>query len=104
MVDKARTKEMETELREQRARQESIYHQKSRELWLKAGNKNTKFFHANIVVRRRRNKICSIKNGDKWLSDKKEICEYFNYNFKTLYSTTRLDMTGPDPLGPACVT
>lgn len=56
---------MEAELREQRARQESILHQKSRELWIKEGDRNLKIFHAIVIIRRRRNKIFSINEEGK---------------------------------------
>lgn len=56
-------KEAETweKLRMHRARCESILRQKSKELWLKEGDKNSKNFHASLLNRRRKNLIQSIK-------------------------------------------
>lgn len=54
--DRICTLAVEKELREHRDMQESILHQKSRELWIQARDRNSKFFHASIVVRRRKNK------------------------------------------------
>lgn len=56
---------------------ESILHQKFQELWLKKGNKNSKFFHLSLAVRRRRNKILAVKDGREWINDKDEIKDYF---------------------------
>lgn len=52
------------ELKEQRRQWESILKQKSRELWLKVGVKNSKFFFASILVRRRQNQIFVIQDRD----------------------------------------
>lgn len=38
------------DLKEQRVQMESIYKQKSKELWLKERDCNTKFFHTNTLV------------------------------------------------------
>lgn len=43
---------------------ESILKQKSRIRWMKEGDNNTKFFHAIMKARYRRNSIISVKNGD----------------------------------------
>lgn len=56
------------------AREESFWREKSRETWLKEGDRNTKFFHMLVKVRRTHNKIFSIKNmeGDL-LTDQESI-------------------------------
>lgn len=43
---------------------EILWKQKSRELWLKEGNRNTKFFHLYTIIHRRQNKIDAIKQDD----------------------------------------
>ena len=75
------------ELRVQRARLESIFKQKSREVWLKDGGRNTKIFHTSTLVRRRRNKIVKIKAGKDWIQGKEEIKNYFLREFKELFSS-----------------
>lgn len=42
------------------AQEELLWYQKSRENWVKFGNKNTKFFHTQTIIRRRRNMIAGL--------------------------------------------
>ena len=44
--------------------EEMIWFQKSREKLLALGDRNTKFFHTSTIIRRRRNKIESLKTDD----------------------------------------
>jgi hypothetical protein len=55
-------------------RNEALWKQKSRELWLKDGDRNSKFFHLSTIIRRQRNSIDAIK-GDEgdWITCKKSI-------------------------------
>ena len=46
------------------ARTEVQWKQKSQELWLKKGDRNTKFFHLSTIIRRRLNHIKAIKSED----------------------------------------
>lgn len=75
------------ELNEWREREEIKWNKKSRELWLKHGDRNSKFFHLSTIVRRRRNNISEIKLEDgSRLLERKEIENYFMEKFKDLYS------------------
>ena len=63
--------------------------QKSRELWLKEGDQNSRFFHLSTLVQRRRNRIKEIKLEDgSWINNRYGIQSYFEENFKTLYRTS----------------
>lgn len=42
--------------------EELLWRHKSRVEWLKAGDKNTMFFHLSTVIRRRRNKVEELLN------------------------------------------
>ena len=50
--------------------EEMLWYQKSRENWVKFGDKNNSFFHAQTIIRRKRNRIhrLQLPNGH-WSSD-----------------------------------
>ncbi|XP_075663408.1 uncharacterized protein LOC142632996 [Castanea sativa] len=66
------------------------WQQKSREIWLKEGDRNSRFFLLTTLVRRRRNFISDIKQEDSsWISGREAIQEYFKANFQSLYQSSR---------------
>ena len=52
---------------------ETSWRHKSREIWLKEGDKNTGFFHRMANSHRRRNNINKIKIDGRWLTVDNEI-------------------------------
>jgi len=72
--------------------EEQSIHLKSRAIWLKCGDKNTKFFHEFAEGRRKVNTICDIQNksGDI-LSSQTYIALEENCFFKDLYSSDTSD-------------
>lgn len=54
-------------------REEILWFQKSRENWVKLGNKNTKFFHTQTIIQRRRNKVTGLFIADTWCTDPRLI-------------------------------
>ncbi|KAB5524821.1 hypothetical protein DKX38_022570 [Salix brachista] len=66
--------------------EELFWKQKSRNTWLKEGDRNTHFFHLSTIIRRRKNKIKGLQNinGD-WVSDmcgmKDIVVNYFHKLF-----------------------
>uniref|UniRef100_A0A803NVZ1 Reverse transcriptase domain-containing protein n=1 Tax=Cannabis sativa TaxID=3483 RepID=A0A803NVZ1_CANSA len=70
---------------------ESMWRQKSRETWLSLGDRNTRFFHAATVIRKRRNSIWAIKDneGRIW-KEKKTIASVINAHFSNLYTSSQL--------------
>lgn len=80
---------MEKDLKEQRTRLDNILKQKSCEIWLREGDRNTKFFHANIQIQRRRNRILAVKDEGVWLKYTPKIANYFLRNFGEVFESSR---------------
>ncbi|XP_071924897.1 uncharacterized protein [Coffea arabica] len=59
-----RKKSLKNELKKSYRDEEIYWGQKARVQWLKAGDKNTRFFHASVEGRRRRNKVVNIQRED----------------------------------------
>ncbi|KAK1307984.1 hypothetical protein QJS10_CPA09g00984 [Acorus calamus] len=66
--------------------EELEWHQKSKALWLKASDSNTKYFHKAASQRRRINKISSLNMGNRVVESVEEIgrclVEHFKMAFK----------------------
>ncbi|CAA7036314.1 unnamed protein product [Microthlaspi erraticum] len=72
--------------------EETIWFQKSREKWVAHGDRNTTFFHASTIVRRRRNRIEMLKNEEGiWLSSTPELEKLAIDYFQRLYSMDDVD-------------
>jgi len=68
------------------AREESIIRQKSRVKWLKEGDRNTRFFHAHLRVRRATNKVRRVCEGATIIEEEGEIRERFRNFFANLFA------------------
>jgi hypothetical protein len=63
-----------------------MWRQKSRETWLKDGDRNSKFFHISSIIRRKKNSIDAIRGVDgEWIVKYSDIRDIwwgiFNINF-----------------------
>lgn len=61
-------KRLKLELDEIWAREEFFWSQKSREIWLKEGDKNTKFFHKLAMVNKSKRSVVEVKKDDRSLT------------------------------------
>lgn len=75
------------ELRIQRQRWESILKQKSCEIWIKEGDRNTKSFHMSLLLRRRRNRVEAIKDEAQWITEADDMKDYFLKSFEKLFKS-----------------
>jgi exonuclease III len=85
----AREVSLQEALQEQLLREEVLWKQKSRELWLSCTDLNTKFFHASTACRRRYNSISCLLSADgSSISGRENIGSYLVNHFSSLFSTT----------------
>jgi hypothetical protein len=85
----ARESFLQEALQEQLLREEVLWKQKSRELWLSCTNLNTKFFHASTACRKRYNSISylSLADGSKIIG-RDNIGSHLVNHFTSLFTTT----------------
>lgn len=62
-------RELQNELSSILAQEELLWFQKSRENWVRFGNRNTRFFHTQTIICRRRNKITGLDLNGIWCTD-----------------------------------
>jgi hypothetical protein len=79
-----------------RRSKESVLAQRSRQLWLRDGDSNTRFFHTCIKSRGNRNFISAIRFGDVWMETPATIrqatVDYFRLKFSAeLWSRPKLE-------------
>jgi hypothetical protein len=69
--------------------EESLWRNKSREVWLTCKDLNTKFFHTSTIIRRRRNAIDFLRlPSGIWSSERQTIGNSFTTHFKELFSSS----------------
>ncbi|XP_059437358.1 uncharacterized protein LOC132170396 [Corylus avellana] len=85
----AREQVLQEALQEQLLREEILWKQKSRELWLTCTDLNTKFFHASTVSRRRYNSVSRLKTVDGIIIEgRTNIGNYLVQHFSSQFTTT----------------
>ncbi|XP_043705048.1 uncharacterized protein LOC122654841 [Telopea speciosissima] len=82
--------------------EEIFWKEKSRVKWLKEGERNTRFFHSIVNVKRKRSGICKIKNAQgEWILDKEgvneEAIKYFSDIFSPGSTTSHEDLLNSIP-------
>ena len=70
-------------------KEEKMWKQRSRALWLHEGDSNTRYFHSRATHRYRRNKIDSLENAARKLSiDEKEIASILVAYYQNLFDSS----------------
>ncbi|KAL0009864.1 hypothetical protein SO802_004972 [Lithocarpus litseifolius] len=81
-------KAVKKEINENLLREEIMWNQRSRALWIKSGDRNTKFFHATANQRRRKNRIEGLKDADgRWKDEPEDVEKIALTYFSTIFST-----------------
>ena len=82
-------KALKKEINEVTLCEEMMWNQRSRALWVKCGDRNTKFFHETASNRRRRNRIEGLCDKEGIWRENKEVVDgiILDY-FKEIYSTS----------------
>ncbi|KAH7571633.1 hypothetical protein JRO89_XS04G0106100 [Xanthoceras sorbifolium] len=84
----AKVKIIEAELSNLLAKEELYWHQRSRADWMRAGNKNSKFFHLKASARRKKNTILNLIDEDGVCHTEADgihrtVCKYFTSMFSS---------------------
>lgn len=97
MENQAQKRCWEIALSEELKAEENFWKLKARKDWLTTHDLNTKHFHLSTVIRRRRNAIEFIKDGDgTWMSSRHAIGSHIFQHFQTLFTSS--DPAPPDDL------
>ncbi|XP_028761232.1 uncharacterized protein LOC114719845 [Neltuma alba] len=69
------------------SQEELIWYQKSRCQWLKFGDRNSKFFHATTMIRRKKSRVEALQDDQgNWISNQHTLRQMAHDFFKNLYS------------------
>lgn len=70
----------------------SYWSQRAKNFWLRDGDTNSKFFHASATARKKRNKICRLKDDNgAWVESQQGLCDIaYNY-FSNIYQARQGD-------------
>ncbi|XP_075633645.1 uncharacterized protein LOC142606131 [Castanea sativa] len=89
-VDMEEVEETRMELNRMMAVEKDMWNQRSRNCWLKSGDRNTSFFHSKASSRHQRNTISCIKDSlDNWQEDEGEIGRTFVEYIENLFTSSQ---------------
>ncbi|XP_019175452.1 PREDICTED: uncharacterized protein LOC109170754 [Ipomoea nil] len=78
---------LQTQLEETLYQEELMWYQRSREEWIKSGDRNTKFYHAAATVRKSRIKISGLNDDNgMWMPDGNELRDHVRTFFLNLFT------------------
>ena len=62
------------------------------------GDQNTSFYHMSTLACRKRNHIASVKyDREMWITEEREVMEYFRKSFNDYYTTTQEEVSWKPP-------
>ena len=71
--------------------EEELWAMKSRINWMIQGDQNTSFYHVSTLIRRKHNKILSIKDSQgEWIFEQSAIMDFIQNHFRNLFSSEML--------------
>ncbi|KAL5538246.1 hypothetical protein UlMin_044727 [Ulmus minor] len=80
---------LERELEALKYKEERYWQQRSKDLWLKSGDRNSKFFHRKASARRAKNSIVGLfDSNENWCEDKEGIAHIAESYFTNLFSSS----------------
>ena len=81
---------LKTELNDLLDKESQMWHQRSRTLFMKEGDRNTRYFHSKASQRFRRNRILGLRNeANVWCSEDSQIKEIATHYYHTLFSSSQ---------------
>ena len=85
----AETNQLRGEINDLLDSEETIWRQRGKVHWYRDGDRNTKFFHARALERRKKNTILGLWNDDGlWCDSKESITDTDISYFKKIYTTS----------------
>ncbi|KAF7823513.1 reverse transcriptase [Senna tora] len=86
--NRRKAEEAQGEINKLWKREESYWAQRARVNWIRAGDKNTRFFHSSTIRRRQKNKILREKNSEGvWVEEEEEIAKCFENFYGNLFAS-----------------
>ncbi|KAL4311976.1 hypothetical protein GQ457_01G025270 [Hibiscus cannabinus] len=80
--------ELKAELDEVLKQEESFWQQKSRTNWVSKGDRNTAYFHASTMIRRRHNTVRRLELSDgQWCNDTRKLKSHALQFYQSLFSS-----------------
>ncbi|XP_061350051.1 uncharacterized protein LOC133295261 [Gastrolobium bilobum] len=72
--------------------EEQIWHQKSREEWIRDGDRNTRFYHTKTMIRRSINRIMKLQNDVRhWVKEDDELISLAQSFFLNIFKEDNID-------------
>ena len=69
-------------------KEERMWRQRSRTLYLKDGDRNTQFFHCRATIRKRRNTIAGVRDqSEQWCNQADQIANVFGEYYQELFTS-----------------